>query len=172
MTVQTMPIPLTITAFDPGGTTGYVTRYWVRDESKFRYKYGQLGPEDHQLDLWHLLQNHNPMIVVVESFQYRQDQSERHKIELISRNYIGEITTWAKLRKRQIVMQSPMAVMGRGGFFGKDNDGDEKLRRIGRGVPGGHKNRHARDAMRHLCHYEVFTLGRTELLLPLRGVRA
>jgi hypothetical protein len=160
--------PLTISAFDPGGTTGYVTRYWVRDEEKFRYVFGQLGPADHQLDLWHLLQNHDPDIVVIESFQYRHEQKERAKIELISRNYIGTITVWAKLRHRKVVMQSPMVVMGRGGFFGADNDGDEKMRRMGRGIPGGRKNRHARDAMRHMCHYEVFTLGRTELLLPLR----
>lgn len=158
----------TISSFDPGGTTGYVTRYWSYDEGKYRYKFGQLGPGDHTIDLWHLLQNHNPQIIVCESFQYRQEQQERHKISLQSSEYIGLIKTWAKLHHCRVVMQSPMQVMGRGGFFGKDNGGDEKLKKIGRHVPGGHKNRHARDAMRHLTHYEVFTLGRQELLLPLR----
>lgn len=159
----------TIMAFDPGGTTGYVTRYWRYEEERFALKYGQLGPDQHHTDLWHLLQNHNPDTIVCESFQYRQEQNERHKIELISRDYIGMITLWAKLRQRLIVMQSPMVVMGRGGFFGKENGGNEKLKRIGRNIPGGEKNRHARDAMRHLTHYEVFTLGREELLRPLKN---
>lgn len=99
--------PFNVLAFDPGGTTG-----WARailpgpilpddtvDLADIFIETGEWGPEPHHRwiygfigDMYHAYKDDNPVEIVFEPFHFRQHMDNpRHKVELISCEYIGII---------------------------------------------------------------------------------
>lgn len=166
---------LCITGIDPGGTTG-IAFYdadilFNGDHPEFiREKWDtlQIGPEPHHKTLYHMLERRHVTntVVVCESFQYRRPV-DAPAVEIVSVEYIGVVNLLVQERPEvQVVWQTPGKVIPPknknkfGGFWT-----DDKLKQVGRFSPG---RKHANDAMRHLLHYMAFTMGRRELLEPLR----
>lgn len=136
--------PKHILALDPGGTTGWA--YGLISDGKMGVKSGQ--EMWNHVDLYDSLTQFNPHIIVCERFDYRK-LSANQGAELISREYIGVITLWARQKQRQLVMQMPSE--GVGGYYKGD-----QLKKHGvylRGKP------HANDAMRHLLQWYTFKEG-------------
>jgi hypothetical protein len=167
---------LTITALDPGGTTGvalYVADVihntdGVPEYYNEKWNTAQIGPEPHHKKLYQLLERWHVAntIVICENFQYRQ-HPEAPSVELVSVEYIGVAKLFAQVRETPIlVMQETGKVIPPkdknkpGGFWT-----DDKLKRVGRWSAG---RKHANDAMRHLLHYMVFEMKRNDLLEPLK----
>ena len=149
-----------ILSLDPGGTTGWAVwngEYLVPGPKGFNS--GQIGPHEHHLDLYNFLcfeQTHD-FVVVCESFEYRNEQ--RVNVELISREYIGvaKLFTAERQRGKKLILQTAGKV--------KPFWSDDKLRKLGLWSVG---RKHANDAMRHLLHYMVFELERTDILRMLK----
>jgi hypothetical protein len=123
---------------------------------------GQIGPREHHaelyqfLELWHTPDYH----LVTESFEYRpHEKSDRWKISLMSREYIGVMKLFAQERK--VTLHQQTAAVGKG-FVS-----DDKLRIMGLWVPG---KQHARDAYRHLITYMVKNLGRKDLIASWKNL--
>jgi hypothetical protein len=87
-----------ILAIDPGGTTGWATYDSNPYKNRPTWDHGELGPKEHHLDLWYLMDEarpewlepdrREPLYIIGESFQYRNGLD---KAELISCEYIGII---------------------------------------------------------------------------------
>lgn len=167
---------LSITALDPGGTTGIAFYdceliFNVDNNPEYihpRWDSLQVGPEPHHKSLLHMLQRRHVAntIVVCESFQNRRPV-DAPAVELISCEYIGIVKLFQQERSGvEVVWQTPGKVIPpkskhvAGGFWT-----DDKLKQVNSYSPG---KRHANDAMRHLLHYMAFTMGRRDLLEPLR----
>jgi len=167
---------LCITALDPGGTTG-VAFYdadviFNTDEQPELHNEEwdtlQLIEPDHHRTLKAILERRHTTntIIVCESFQYRRPV-DAPAVELISCEYIGVVKLVAQERPDiQVVWQTPGKVIPpknrnvAGGFWT-----DDKLKQVRKWSPG---RKHANDAMRHLLQYMAFTMGRRDLLEPLR----
>lgn len=131
-----------IIAFDPGGSTGWKSlESFPNGEIEFRE--GCLGPHRHHVELWELLIDLAPNLVVAESFENRGNIAA----SLISRNYLGIIELYCAIEETQLVMQSAAE--------GKAFWNDDKLKR----VTLWSSNKHTRDATRHLLHFISFSLG-------------
>lgn len=167
---------LSITALDPGGTTGVALYdcdiiFNANEQPElFNEKFDtlQIGPEPHHKTLLHLLERRHVAntIIVCESFQYRRPV-EAPSVELISVEYIGVVNLLAQERPDiQVIWQTTGKVLPSksqhkvGGFWT-----DDKLKQVRKFSPG---KKHANDAMRHLLYYMAFTMGRRDLLEPLR----
>lgn len=167
---------LSITALDPGGTTGVAFYdcdliFNVSDQAEFlneKWDTLQLVEPDHHKTLKHLLERRHVTntIIVCESFQYRRPV-DAPAVDLISMEYIGVVKLLIQERPDiQVVWQTPGKAIPpksknvAGGFWT-----DEKLKQVRKWSAG---RKHANDAMRHLLHYMAFTMGRRDLLEPLR----
>lgn len=162
-----------ILALDPGGTTGYSWVDLSGDKEEIpTFHGGQLGPHEHFIDLWQLLQANDWRFVVYEEFTYRMvaiDDKKRGnvyspKIELVSKEYIGLIKFWTLAtpqgRTIDLVPQQPSAAVGRQTFWTA-----EKMKKMGvykEGKP------HQNDATRHLLYYTVTKLGYKAILSLLQ----
>lgn len=150
---------VSLTAVDPGGTTGigmYDAEYLEGTFFNQRFQQLEIGPEDHHDELLALLerrQTHNT-VVICESFDNRDNPAA----ELISLEYIGVCKLFGQQRHVPVVFQTP--ALGKG-FW---DDGKLKRASLYNPTKGGHQN----DAMRHLLHYMVHELGRKDLLEVLR----
>jgi hypothetical protein len=160
-----------IMSFDPGGTTGYTIRNLARRgrslSSGTSYDYngvwrgGQLGPRTHHRELWQLLTREDPDRIVCEDFVYRIVKNQgvaQPGIQLVSREYIGVIKLYCALTNKPLHMQ-PSSVISLAWTA------DDALRKLGIYMPG---EQHRNDATRHLLYFAVETLGRKDILLPLR----
>jgi len=167
---------LSITALDPGGKTGVAfydadVIYNVDSQLEFlneKWDTLQLVEPDHHKTLKHMLERRHVSntIVVCESFQYRRPV-DAPAVELISMEYIGVVKLVVQERPDiQVIWQTPGKVIPpknknhAGGFWT-----DEKLKQVRKWSAG---RKHANDAMRHLLYYMAFTMGRRDLLEPLR----
>ena len=143
---------INIVALDPGGTTGWI--HWRPDSESVG---GQLGPVKHHLELYELLENFNPTIIVCERFDYR---SKKIKVVLTAREYIGVAELYQQTYPQTVdlvmqpVMKHPTAFWN-----------DIKLKQLGLYTPG---KPHRNDATRHLLHYRVEVLHDIELVHLLR----
>lgn len=167
---------VSITALDPGGTTGVAMYdadliFNADDKAEwFHEKWDtlQLTEPDHHKTLKNLLERRNVAntIIVCESFQNRRPV-DAPAVELISCEYIGVVKLLVQERPSiQVIWQTPGKVIPPknrntfGGFWT-----DDKLKQVRKWSPG---RKHANDAMRHLLQYMAFTMGRRDLLEPLR----
>lgn len=160
-----------VIAFDPGGTTGYVIHKVRPKNSQTHgggYHYtdswvgGQLGPEEHHIDLWKLLTSESPDIVVCEAFNYqirRNQQVDMPGVVLMSRNYIGIIELYCKLRQKPLFMQQPSII-------GLKWLNDSALKTLKIYTPG---QQHKNDAARHLVYYVATEMKRNDSLERLRN---
>lgn len=131
---------MNILAFDPGGTTGWAT---FHDNAFFG---GQLAGQ-HHYDLYLLMRDRDPNVIVYETFEYRN--KSRSGLVLDSREYIGVIKLYAEINEVDIIAQTPAQAKG---FVT-----DDKLKKMKLYQPG---MPHLNDAMRHLVYYIV---NKTEL---------
>lgn len=167
---------LSITALDPGGTTGVAmydadVLFDIRESPEYlneKFDSLQLNDPDHHKTLKHLLERRHVAntIIVCESFQYRRPV-DAPAVSLVSVEYIGVVKLLVQERPDiQIVWQTTGKVIPpknknmAGGFWT-----DDKLKQVRKFSPG---KKHANDAMRHLLYYMAFTMGRRDLLEPLR----
>jgi hypothetical protein len=126
-----------IVALDPGGTTGWAT--WTD------------GPQEEWS--WGLQQTQD-FTLISETFDFRQHDNNRTKVNLISREYIGVAKLFAAERmSTPVVLQTPAQA--------KTFVTDEKLKAMDLWVPG---KVHARDALRHLITYMVRVQRRYDLV--------
>jgi len=147
-----------IVALDPGGTTGWASANSLALEY-YQWQRGQLTGEHHE-ELWHLLQVHQPEVLVIERFQYQRRDMERGvQLNIDAREYIGVAKLWAKIgacSSVDLVLQTPHQ---------RKVFDDEKLKKMSLYLPA---MSHAMDATRHLLYYLVVTCGQRELLDVLR----
>lgn len=154
-----------IIAFDPGGTTGYAS-YHNGVNGQMVFDGGQLGPHEHHVELYNLLQDYQPHIVVCEAFEFRQHkgtgEGKKDKVELMSCEYIGVIKMWCRMMGMAPIMQ---------GTFVLGNMTNTRLDKLGLLYKTTlTRNRHYHDAMRHLLYYLVHTLRKKEIARSwLRG---
>ena len=148
-----------ILALDPGGTTGF--KIWS-DEVGFVG--GQLinghMKDGHHEELWSMLNNLYPTVVIYEAFEYRN--RARAGLVLDSREYIGIIRLWGEITDGAVLVKQTASQAK--GFVN-----DAILKKGSLWVPG---NPHENDAMRHLVYYLVngkhgLTELRTKLLKEL-----
>ena len=152
-------------AYDPGGTTGwayceYLNHTHPLNEYKFTYYQGQIGPDEHHdklyehLNMWAFGVEGPPLIVVCESFEFRQHINQAHtktKVELISKEYIGVIKLFCMLENlNDPVFQT--ATTAKTFIPDKGPQAHVKIKQLGLWVPG---KVHAMDATRHLLRYMV-----------------
>jgi hypothetical protein len=130
---------LKIVSLDPGVTTGYSlgiiadNAFFVScDQEKFTHK-----------NLWDLLSEVDPNIVVCESFEYRN--KARDGLELYSCELIGVVKLF-----------NPPHLRMQTAAFGKGHYNDTKLKKMNLYVPG---KDHGRDALRHMLQWFTFGPG-------------
>ena len=164
-------------ALDPGGTTGwakYDALYIPSPEKKGRgelveqhFMVGQIGPHEHHHQLYALLErlHIHDMVVVTESFEFRQFDGNRTGINLISREYIGVTKLFG--RERNIPVKLQTAGLAKKFVPDKGPDANKKLKAMGWYTPG---MKHANDAARHLAYYMVNTERRFDLVESWRDL--
>lgn len=141
-----------LVALDPGGTTGIAT--WDKTNG---YRFVQLGPEDHHMDLWNLLcecregEGAGYLKIICESFEYRQNA--RSNLVLKSVEYIGVVNLFCMMFKG---VEAEMQTASMAKTFVQDY----KLKRSKLYIPG---KKHAMDALRHLVRYQIVKEGKYEL---------
>jgi hypothetical protein len=133
-----------ILAIDPGVTTGWCSH----EMGTTKFTRGELGPDEHHLDLWELLKRQVPHTVVTERFEYRilkdQDGNVMPGVRLESREYIGVIKLWCQMGYSRYVPQTSSQAKA---FWD-----DKKLKALGMyQAPSGRQ--HMNDATRHLLFY-------------------
>lgn len=134
-----------IIALDPGETTGYAIY------SSYKTKSGQvrslvateIGPDPHHLQLYSLLDNAHPNVVVCEDFRYQRGPGGHN---LTPVEYIGICKLWST--KNHV----PLELQGRTYKVLWD---DGKIKQLGLWRPG---KPHAMDALRHLLYYVTLIL--------------
>jgi hypothetical protein len=125
-------------AFDPGGTTGVAV---VQSEAKPWEIYALHLGGQHHLELWRLLVEYKPSIVICETFENRA-----HGPALLeSREYIGVVKMYLQATGTDGEWQSSST--------GKQFWDDVKMKEAGLYVAG---LRHARDAIRHYAYWRMF----------------
>lgn len=136
---------ISIVALDPGQTTGVALTHYDTSADKCTYIRTHELIGDHYVDLYRLLCNEQPQVVVYEYFVY---QNRKEKVELESREYIGVAKLYAHMTDKSIVGQTASAA--------KQLWTADKLTKIGLWEP----NRpHAMDAVRHLLLFLVEKIG-------------
>lgn len=159
--------PFNVLAFDPGGTTGWafasLPQYLLDEKEEVELKdiylqTGEFGPEPHHKGLLQLITSfaysESPKIeVVFEPFHFRQHMDNtRHKVELISCEYIGVIKlTCAQLGLTYYDRFTPGEA--------KRWTTDRKLQLLGWFQEPKHPMRHRNDALRQLVKYLVVKKG-------------
>lgn len=133
-----------VIALDPGGTTGWAMYTEYTSEAIVKFDYGQIGPYEHHVQLWQLLEGSAgyETEIVCESFEYRN--TARPGLVLVSKEYIG-ITKLACL-KMNMKFTEQTASKAKG--FVRD----AHLKRLGLWSSN---YVHAMDAMRHMIFYLV-----------------
>jgi hypothetical protein len=180
---------LCIIGLDPGGTTGWATynanvmRHVVDPDQAVgtweffdeRWNSGEIGPGPHYITLWDLLglKRAQNFIIVCESFEYRHNQ--RDNVVLVSLEYIGVAKLFAEMEPQtpttpiNLVLQT--AATGKSFWYpkirGTERRDASKLKAVGLYSPG---HVHANDATAHLLHFMENTLGRKDLLEPLKNL--
>jgi hypothetical protein len=162
--------PRMIIAIDPGGTTGIAV--WVA--SMDAWTRHEIGPCSEDVTLKGVLtylsgvvtlvepfgpDSENCIHMIVEPFEFRQDDRSRDKIDYIAGEVIGALRVWACERsfvKR--IRQS--ASYGVEGFWT-----DDRVKKAGLWVPA---KRHAMDATKHVLQYRTFRLNHLTLLDPFK----
>lgn len=142
-----------IVSLDPGGTTGVV----VLEDGEMRHH--QIGPDKHHKTLWLFLQTVAPSVLVCEQFNYqRRDLDKGVSLVLISKEYIGIAELYCQTFECELVMQNSSEALG---FCD-----DKKMEKWG--LELSHKERHAKDAYRHMIYYDIFRRGNKDWLHRLR----
>lgn len=150
--------PFRVMSLDPGGTTGVAQCFFdggiLTSVDQLEFKSYELGPDEHHEDLWHTLNYWNITQLVCESFEFRQHidkDKAKHKVELISREYIGIAKLFAEINVVPFSMHTASAAKGL--IPDKGPQKDVKLKQLGwnNSSPGNHAN----DAARHLVYYLV-----------------
>jgi hypothetical protein len=160
---------LRILSFDPGGTTGWAFHSLYHGELTGGplIEGGQIGPNPHHRELWQLIYDKNPDVIVFEDFQYRVQRdntgSIRMDVVLTSVEYIGVIKLAATVKLGRVTLISQLPVAGKSFFI------NDKLKRLGVHTPG---RPHQNDATRHLLHYVVFGLKRNDYLHAFKPAKA
>ncbi len=149
-----------VISIDPGGTTGVaICDFSVTERGEWEWM--ELTG-DHHMELWELLINHDPDVVVYERFNYqRRDITEGVSLVLDSVEYIGII----KLAKRrcaywgntdfELVEQQPSV---------RTWWTNDRLRKLSLW----RSSEHERDATRHLLRYMTHVRGHREFLNLLK----
>lgn len=140
-----------IVAVDPGVTTG-LCFYAPEFETLERM---QLGPADHHLELFYILEEFKPDIIICESFQNMSDLQQEATTKPLE--YIGIVKLYQQVSYCKLGMQGANA--------GKEFWSDEKLKKVGlyeKGRP------HSNDATRHFLYFWTFTIRKNEFLISLR----
>jgi hypothetical protein len=129
-----------IIGIDPGETTG-IAICDTDELPHWRWKFDQLGPEEHHLELSDLLEMLYPSRIVYERFENRGNQAAR----LVSCEYIGVIKRYAQAhyRHQEVIVQSASQAKA---FWTND-----KLKAIL--LWKGNDLKHAMDATRHVLYY-------------------
>lgn len=144
--------PMRIASIDPGVTTG-LCFYAPEFETLGRR---QLGPDDHYSELWQILWEFDPDVVICESFQNMSDLRQSDTTKPLE--YIGIVKFFQERHGSQLGFQ--VAAQG------KEFWDDDKLKAVAlyeKGRP------HSNDATRHFLYYWTFTLKRNEYLRLLRS---
>jgi hypothetical protein len=153
--------PFHVLSFDPGGTTGWSSAGYMdpvqqlTSYKQIKFESGQISAREsngklieHHRPLWHFLEARVILgftEIVCESFEFRQHlqkDNAKHKVELVSRDYIGIIKLFCALTNTKLTMNTAST--------GKAFVTDEKLKLINLWTPG---NPHANDATRHNIRY-------------------
>jgi len=151
--------PFFVFAADPGGTTGCATAQWepaspddtLTSVEQIKFRQWQIGPGPHHVELWSTLSANPYTMFVWEEFEFRQHiyrdkdgnpHVSRHKVELISRNYIGVMELYVALNNAPHYSLNASAA--------KHFIDNEKIEQVGLWLPG---MGHAMDATRHLLRY-------------------
>jgi len=169
LNLRTEPLrPFNVLAFDPGGTTGWAQAVLIRTDNveleDIHLWTGEFGPEPHHRELYDFLnkeRRHADLEIVYEPFTYRQHIEEdaegrvrasRHKVELISAEYIGVI----KLACSELGLT----------YYDRFTPGEakryvtnEKLSLLGWLQTPPHPMRHRNDALRQLVKYLIVRKG-------------
>jgi predicted 2-oxoglutarate/Fe(II)-dependent dioxygenase YbiX len=151
---------VTVLAFDPGGSTGWAM--WqaekiLNPEGKPEYfneytNSGCFDDKDHHEKIIALieLQRTEVFHLITEAFLNRPEKATAS--ELISRDYIGVMTLWAKQNDVRLIQQSSA--------MAKTFINDKKLKAMGYWST----NKHARDAYRHMLFFMINNLQMTHLV--------
>lgn len=146
-----------VIALDPGGTTGWATATWDKmpiveggkpEQMNWQTASGQLGPDEHHVQLYELLemQRVQEYRVISESFEYRlMDRRDRQGVSLMSKEYIGvaKLYCWTELGVDLIQFQAGQS---------KPFTTDAVLKKLGL---WSWRDKHAMDAYRQLFFYLV-----------------
>lgn len=131
-----------VLAFDPGGTTGWA----LYDRTDDSFWSGQMGPEDHHLELLDAIdlscKDIDAFYLVTESFEYRN--TSRPGLVLASKEYIGIMKLYRQKHGCNFTEQTASKAKG----FVRDTH----IKKLGLWSPG---NKHAMDAMRHLIFFLI-----------------
>jgi hypothetical protein len=162
---------LCVLALDPGGSTGWAAYHAEvvmagLDQPEFYNQFinqGQLGPQEHHLDLWNLLGDMHVAnyVIVCESFEYRREQ--RDNVVLISKEYIGVVNLFVQERSKTlprgfVLEHVPQnAATGKSFWYpkvkGKKDSWDgSRLKHLGLYQPTT-QGRHKNDATAHLLQW-------------------
>lgn len=142
---------VSLTAVDPGGTSGWAgfdAQYIDGTFYEKKFHRGELGPEEHHERLLAHLERrrtHNS-IYICEAFHNRANAGA----ELVSLEYIGVVKLFGQQSNLPVVFQGSQVCNGPNHFWST-----EKLRRLDLSSP---KMEHAQDAMKHLLHFMYFEL--------------
>lgn len=158
---------LTVLAFDPGGTTGWarykadkiVSPDGVAEYFNEKWEFGHLEG-DHHSKLVFLIEFSRTEIfhLVTESFEFRQGTTRRTGLDLSSKEYIGVMKHWCQ--ENDVKLNQQTAALA------KVFVTDKKLKAMDLWS----KNKHSRDAARHLIFYMVNRLGMKHLISSWEGL--
>lgn len=147
-----------IVSLDPGGTTGYAVWHDMNDVDDWNA--GHIGPSEHHIELWGLLDRYSPNLVICEGFNYQRREVDRGvSLSLVSKEYIGITKMWCKMRKKEYLEPPPGQA--------KQLVSDNYLKSMSPSLflPG---KKHANDAMRQLVYYLVNKKARRDLIPKVR----
>ena len=153
--------PFFIFACDPGGTSGCATAQWepsspedqLTSVEQIKFRQWHIDDQPHHVQLWSTLSANPYTMIVWETFDFRQHiyfdaegnpHASGHKLELISREYIGVMELYCALNNAPNFTLNSSAA--------KHFITDQKIKQVGLWLPG---MGHAMDATRHLLRYMV-----------------
>jgi len=152
-------LPFFIFAADPGGTTGCATAQWepsspddtLTSVDQIKFRQWHIDDKPHHVQLWSTLSANPYTHYVWETFEFRQHiyfdedgkpRPAKHKVELISKEYIGVMELYCALNNAKHYTLNSSAAMH---FIT-----DQKIEQVGLWLSG---MGHAMDATRHLLRY-------------------
>ncbi len=137
---------------DPGGTTGIA----IYDSEAKQWTRRLVGPDEHHLDLWNLLDYFraiDDVNIICESFEYRNQS--RSGLVLVSNEYIGVVKHFCQKTNFPLTMRT--AGVGKCGQ--KTFVRAEHLKRLGLWLSGtddsGRQWKHAMDATAHVLYHLI-----------------